>query len=267
MDNLKKIRLTHENNVYFLYLDSPNKKNALDDELISEITSTLDLLNADDNCRVVLLGSTSNVFCSGGDVKAMMEENEMFKGDSIDLRQQYHFGIQQIARSIERFKKPIIAVVDGVAVGAGADLACMCDMRVGSNRAKFIESFANLALVPGDGGTFFLSRVVGYAKAMELFLTAEPLSAQLAYDVGLLNFLFSEKEVWDEAKKLANKIANKPPVAIEMTKQALKEAYRNRDLESNLNLLSAFQAITQRSQDHQRGLLNLKGGDEKFKGH
>ena len=197
----------------------------------------------------------------------MLNKEDMFKGSSIDLRQQYHEGIQEIARAMERFRKPIIAVLDGAAVGAGADLACMCDLRMGTPSLRFKETFANLALVPGDGGTFFLTRALGYAKAMELYLTTDELNGQRAYELGLINFLYEKETLWGEAQKLAQKLASKPPVSLQMIKQALKEAYANTNLESNLNLLSAFQAITQRSQDHDRGLLSLRGEKVEFEGN
>ena len=247
-------------------LDNPDKKNALDDLLIKELIFVLDQLDRNSSVRVVLLGSANETFCSGGDIKAMIQKTDMFKGTSIDLRKQYHEGIQEISRSIERFRKPIIAVVNGPAVGAGADLACMCDLRIGSEKFMFKETFANLALVPGDGGTFFLSRVVGYAKAMELYLTGRSVNPDEAKNLGILNYLVPSETIWNSALSLGVDIASKPPVAIEMTKQAMKEAHSNSNLESNLNLLSALQSITQLTQDHTKGLGNLKGGSEKYEG-
>ena len=257
-----KLKIKNENFVTTVLLDNPKKKNALDDELIQNLVSCLHQLNRDSKTRVVLLGSTSDVFSSGGDVKAMLEKKDMFSGTSINLREQYHFGIQEIARAMEQFKKPIIAVLDGACVGAGADLACMCDMRIGSENLLFTETFSNLALVPGDGGTYFLTRALGYAKALELYLTARKVNAEEAVKIGLLNFFENSTSLWSKAEDIAASIASKAPISIEMTKQALKEAYSNRNLETNLNLLSSFQAITQLSEDHQRGLRSLKNHQE-----
>ena len=120
--------------------------------MICELTSVLDCLNRDNECRVILLGSSLDVFSSGGDIKAMLKKEDMFR-ESIDLWNQPHFGIQEVSRALERFRKPIIAVVDGACVGAGADLACMCDLRIGSGVLNFLKHF--LICVPGDGGTFF----------------------------------------------------------------------------------------------------------------
>ena len=133
----------------------------------------------------------------------MLNKEDMFKGSSIDLRQQYHEGIQEIARAMERFRKPIIAVLDGAAVGAGADLACMCDLRMGTPSLRFKETFANLALVPGDGGTFFLTRALGYAKAIELYFTTDELNGlERAYELGLINFLYEKETLWGKLKIL-----------------------------------------------------------------
>lgn len=263
----KLLKIEKKNNWVNLLLNNQSKKNALDDDLIVELVQTLKLIDQDNSVRGVLLGSTSGVFCAGGDIKAMLNKTEMFQGGSIDLRRQYHQGIQEIARAMEAFRKPIMAVVNGPAVGAGADLAFMCDLRIASVEASFAETFSNLALVPGDGGTFFLTRAIGYAKAMELYLTARTINADEAEKLELINWKTTVEGLWPTAEKIMDQITTKPPVAIEMTKQALKEAYGNRNLESNLNLLSSFQAITQMSNDHQRGLRKLKNGDEIFEGN
>tara|TARA_B100000886_G_scaffold161836_1_gene110344 strand:- start:1343 stop:1747 length:405 start_codon:yes stop_codon:yes gene_type:complete len=132
----------------------------------------------------------------------------------------------------------------------------------------FSETFSNLALVPGDGGTYFLSRVLGYSKAMELYLTARKVDATEALEIGLINYLIKSEEIWEYVSSFADNMSQKPPVAIEMTKQALKEVFQNRNLESNLNLLSAYQAITQKSNDHLKSLSMIRGkGDVHFDGN
>ena len=264
----KLLKINTSKHVTTILLDHPSKKNALDNSLIRELVWALDFLNQEKNCRVLILGSSGDVFCSGGDVKAMINRDEMFSGESVDLRYQYHFGIEEIARAIERFRKPIIGVLDGACVGAGADLACMCDIRLGSDKMTFSETFSNLALVPGDGGTYFLSRVLGYSKAMELYLTARKVDATEALEIGLINYLIKSEEIWEYVSSFADNMSQKPPVAIEMTKQALKEVFQNRNLESNLNLLSAYQAITQKSNDHLKSLSMIRGkGDVHFDGN
>ena len=135
----------------------------------------------------------------------MANKSEMFEGSSNDLRVSYEFGIQKIARAMERFSKPMIAVVHAGAVGAGADFTTMADMRIGCENTFFAETFNNLALVPGDGGTYFLPRVIGYAKSMELFLKGEKGSSDEALKLGLLNAIHPRKKLLDEGVTLARK--------------------------------------------------------------
>jgi enoyl-CoA hydratase/carnithine racemase len=125
----------------------------------------------------------------------------------------------------------------------------MCDLRVGSSTSKFGETFTRLGLVPGDGGTFFLTRVLGFSKAMQMFLTTEIYEGQKAFEFGLLNFLFEDSKIESETLNLVDKITSLAPMAQSMTKKAMKISYLS-DLHSSLDTLAAFQAITQRSADH-----------------
>ena len=242
------------NKIAHLVLNNPERRNALNDDMINEIVKNLELINQDPKVRVLLISAKGKSFSAGGDIKAMANKSEMFEGSSNDLRVSYEFGIQKIARAMERFRKPMIAVVHAGAVGAGADFATMADMRIGCENTFFAETFNHLALVPGDGGTYFLPRVIGYPKAMELFLTGRRVDSEEALKLGLLNQIFSSEKLLDEGVSLAKKIAEKPPIALEMTKKALKHSWKTRDLESSLDLLSAYQGITQRTEDHERGL-------------
>ncbi|MFH2060230.1 MAG: enoyl-CoA hydratase-related protein [Pseudomonadota bacterium] len=147
-----------------------------------------------------------------------------------------------------------------------ADLACMCDIRMGCRHSRFGETFAKLALVPGDGGTFFLQRVIGYAKAMELSLTGRIITADEALSVGLLNTIVEEDVLKSETQKLAQSIADNSPVAVSMIKKAIRQA-RTAEISAHLDLLAAYQGITQRTQDHFEGVKALKEKREpQFKG-
>jgi len=148
-------------------------------------------------------------------------------------------------------------MVNGPAIGAGCDLSVMCDLRVAGKSAKFAETFSKLSLVPGDGGTFFLQRVVGYSKAMEMFLTGDSYNGEQALAMGLINKLCDDNNLENETFELATKISQNGPIAQAMTKQALK-AYKFSDLSSQLNMLATFQGIAQRTHDHQEGLAALK---------
>jgi 2-(1,2-epoxy-1,2-dihydrophenyl)acetyl-CoA isomerase len=238
-------------------LNRPQCSNAFSDEMIAELCRLLREADWDDDVRVIILTGAGKTFCAGGDVKAMEEKTGMFAGDPEELMRRYIRGIQQIPFTIEALSTPLVAMVNGAAIGAGCDLACMCDIRVGCRLSRFGETFAKLALVPGDGGTFFLQRVVGYAKAMELSLTGRIVPAEEAHCLGLLNDLVEVDALKEATRKLALSIAANSPVAVSMIKKALRQA-RTAEISGHLDLLAAFQGITQRTADHFEGVQALK---------
>lgn len=238
-------------------LNRPDHSNALSDEMITGLCKVFREADWDEDIRVIILRGAGKAFCAGGDVNAMEEKTGMFAGDPEELRRRYTKGIQQIPLTIESLHTPLLAMVNGAAIGAGCDLACMCDIRLGCRHSRFGETFAKLALVPGDGGTFFLQRVVGFSKAMELSLTGKIVSAEEALTLGLLNHLVDEDELKNETEAMARTIATNSPVAVSMIKKALRQA-RTAEISGHLDLLAAFQGITQRTQDHFEGVRALK---------
>ena len=242
-----------ENSVLSLSLNNPDMRNALVEDVIEGLVKTLARADQDSNVRVVILKGEGKSFCAGGDVKAMRDNSGMFAGESFELKNRYHFGIQEIPRAIEKFQKPIIAQVHGAAIGAGCDLVAMCDLRFASEECMFGETFTKLSLVPGDGGPFFLTRAIGYTKAMEMYLTADLYSAQDMKDYGLLNNVFKGDDLDEQVASIAQKIARNAPGAIQLTKEALKQS-TSASLEQHLQLMSAFQGVAQRMNDHQRGI-------------
>src|SRR5690606_21293470 len=150
-------------------------------------------------------------------------------------------------------KTPVIAMVNGAAVGAGCDLAAMCDLRIASTEAFFAETFAKVGLVPGDGGAFFLTRLVGFGKAMEMFLTCKKYSAEEANKMGLVNLVVLPQELKVKTEEMILEMASLPPIALQMTKKAVVHASGS-DLQSHLELMGAYQGITQRSSDHFKAL-------------
>ncbi|MAZ48507.1 MAG: 3-hxdroxyacyl-CoA dehydrogenase [Halobacteriovoraceae bacterium] len=245
----------------WITLNRPEASNAFDDEMISRLVE--ELYQAEQNSEVwtIVITGAGKHFCAGGDVKSMSEKSGMFAGEPNELRRRYQFGIQQIPLAMNSLSKPVIAMVNGAAIGAGLDLACMCDIRVASEHAKFGETFAKLGLIPGDGGSFFLQRVIGFARAMELTLTAEIIGAEKALELNLVNYVVGANDIKSKTKKIIDKIHANAPIAVQMAKRSLVHSYRN-DLNSVLDLLSAYQGITQRTSDHFEALKNLKSGDK-----
>lgn len=243
------IKTEKTNHTLWMTLNNPNTSNSITYEMIDQLTEKIQEAELNNDIRVVVITGEGKNFCSGGDLVHMQKKQEMFAGESDELRRRYEQGIQQISRSLESFSKPLIAMVNGAAAGAGCDLACMCDLRVGTEKSLFLESFTKIGLVPGDGGTFFLQRVVGYAKAMEMTLTGRPVKAEEALRIGLLNQIFAESEIKSETLKIADLISKNAPVAVHMSKKAMKISYLH-DLSTSLDLLAAYQGIAQRTSDH-----------------
>jgi len=247
---MTEIKFKHQ---LWITLNSTENMNAISYDMIDSLTSVLYKADSDPQIKVIVITGAGVAFSAGGDVKAMHEKTGMFTGDSNELRMRYMQGIQRIPKCIEDLSKPIIAMVNGPAVGAGCDLAMMCDLRIGSEKAKFGETFAKLGLVPGDGGSFFLTRVLGYSKALQMTLTCEMYEGQRAYDFGLMNYFVQSDQLENETVLLAQKISALSEVAIQMVKKSFKAAYLH-DLYVNLDLLAAFQGIAQRTSDHAKAV-------------
>lgn len=245
----KDLLLEKDEHILWITLNRGEASNAYSSELVNSLVSVLPLADEDNSVRVIVLTGAGKNFCAGGDVKAMMSKSGMFQGESNELREAYQNGIQKIPRAINNLKTPIIAMVNGAAVGAGCDLAAMCDLRVVSDRATFAETFAKVGLVPGDGGAYFLIRLIGYGRAMEMFLTARSYSALEAKEMGLANSVVSHENLREETRNLALKMGELPPIALQMTKRSLVHAY-HASLDQHLELVAALQGITQRTEDH-----------------
>ncbi|MDC0255085.1 enoyl-CoA hydratase-related protein [Bacteriovoracales bacterium] len=239
-------------------LDNPQTRNAYSNEMVKSLVDVLRYSDHDSKIKVIVLYGEGTSFSSGGDIKAMEMKEGMFKGEPNELRLNYVHGIQTIPKTIEELHTPLIAMVNGPAIGAGCDLATMCDLRIGSEKSKFGVTFSKLSLVPGDGGVFFLSRVVGYSKAMEMFLTGDLYQGKTAYEMGLLNYFVENSDnLIEETESLVSKILSNGPVALSMTKRALKHGLKG-DLSSCLDLMAAYQGISQRTQDHFEALKAFK---------
>jgi 2-(1,2-epoxy-1,2-dihydrophenyl)acetyl-CoA isomerase len=234
-------------------LNRPDASNAYSTGMVKTLVEVLKFADIDHEIRVIVITGAGKNFCAGGDVKAMKGKSGMFAGESNELREAYQAGIQQIPLTISQLKTPVIAMVNGAAVGAGCDLAAMCDLRVASEEASFAETFAKVGLVPGDGGAFFLTRLIGFGKAMEMFLTCKMISATEALKIGLVNQVVLPQDLKNKTEELADHLATLPPIALQMTKKAVVHAHQH-DLNSHLELMAAYQGITQRSSDHFKAL-------------
>lgn len=239
--------------IAWVTLNRPQASNAFSEEMIESLVTMIPLADCDDRVRLFVITGAGKHFCAGGDIKAMKDESGMFEGSPNQLRVRYQNGIQRIPLMMEALSKPVIALVNGAAVGAGCDFACMADLRVASSDAFFSETFAKLGLVPGDGGTFFLPRVIGWPRAMEMFLTGRKVSATEALSWGLINRLASNGDELETVQKLSDQILQMAPIALSMTKKALRFSQKA-ELAQALDLLASFQGITQRTKDHKEAV-------------
>ena len=251
MSFLKKERHGH---VLVLTMSSPETRNALtSDEQFADIETTCAEVNDDMSVRAVVLTGEGSAFCAGGNVKDMRDRQGLFSGDPFDQADAYRKGIQRIPRAIHSLNVPTIAGVNGPAVGAGCDLATMCDIRIGSTKAMFAESFVKLGIIPGDGGAWFLPRAVGFSNACKMAFTGDPVQAEEALAMGLVSELVEPEALVDRCIELGTSIASNPPHAVRLTKQLMRASERA-SLDELLDKSAAFQAVCHAEPDHQEAV-------------
>ncbi|HLD94317.1 MAG TPA: enoyl-CoA hydratase-related protein [Anaerolineales bacterium] len=209
----KFIKVVRKEAVAILTLDRPGKLNALSPELLAELANDLEVLNADSEVRVLILTGGPKVFAAGADIESMS------KASPIDI---YLRKTRELWQRIWSLDKPLIAAVNGVAFGGGCELAMSCDLIVAGESAQFGQPEIKLGIMPGAGGTQRWAQAVGPYRAMEVVLTGEPISAQDALSVGLVNCVVADDKVLDEATQLAQIISERPPIAVRLARQALR---------------------------------------------
>jgi len=236
-----------------LTMNQPEVRNALTgNTAIEDFVAACAQISADTSARVVVLTGAGSAFCAGGNVSDMRRHFTDDK-DSTHIREEYRHGIQRLTLAVYNLEVPLIAAVNGPAIGAGCDLACMCDVRIASEKALFAESFVKIGIVPGDGGAWLLPRAVGMSKAAEMAFTGDTLSADEALACGLVSRVVPHESLLDEAKSLASRIAANPGKVLRMTKRLLREGQHVR-LESLLELSAAFQAIAHKTKQHREAV-------------
>lgn len=213
-------------------------------------------INADPAIRCAILTGQGKAFSAGGDVKAMRDRTGNFAGSPVDVGNGYRSNIHRALRALEALKVPLIAAINGPAIGLGCDLACLADIRIASDRAKFGVTFLKLGLVPGDGGTWLLPRVIGESRAAELFFTGDVVDAPTACEWGLVSRVVPHDELMVEARALAARIAAMPPQALRQTKMMLRQG-RTISYDNALELAASTQAQMHHTKDHAEGIAAL----------
>ena len=247
---LKDAAISLENRVATLTLQRDDVRNALTGtSLADDIVDTVNWVNREPEVSVLIITGHGKAFSSGGNVTDMLNRSDIFDGPPIKIQEQYRHGIQQLPLALHAAEIPVIAAVNGPAIGAGFDLACMCDIRIASTRAQVSEAFINFGITPGDGGAWFLQRLIGYQKAAELTFSGKLVSAYEALELGLFLEVVEPDALMPRVQELALQIAAKPPQALRLTKRMMKIAQRS-DLPDFLDLCACFQAMAHNTSDH-----------------
>jgi enoyl-CoA hydratase/carnithine racemase len=248
------ITLERQGPVAVLTLNRPENLNALgapgDGD---QVRDACDDINADQSIRCVILTGAGRAFSAGGDVKAMKAREGAFGGGGVGIRDNYRTNIHRIVRSLYGLEVPSIAAVNGAAIGLGCDVACMCDIRIAAEGAKFGVTFLKLGLIPGDGGAWLLPRTIGMSRAAEMLFTGDVVDAATAAEWGLVSKVVAADALMDEAMTLATRIAQQPPHALRLAKNLLRHG-TTASYDTIMDMSAAAQAIAHLTEDHMEGV-------------
>jgi enoyl-CoA hydratase/carnithine racemase len=242
-----------DQHIVTLTMNEPERRNPLTgNTAVAELLAAIGRIEADRSVRAVILTGAGTAFSSGGNIHDM-ERHASGSIAGMEIRQDYRRGIQQLPLALFNLEVPVIAAVNGAAIGAGLDLACMCDIRIASERAKFAESFVRLGIIPGDGGAWLLPRIIGLSRAAELTFTGQMIDAQQALDWNLVSRVVPHDGLLATAHGLARAIADNPPHAVRLAKRLLREGMHCR-LDTLLEMSAAYQALSHQTADHREAV-------------
>ena len=240
--------------ILIVRMNSPDTHNALSTpEQIDAFVDLAAQVRKDESIHCIILTGEGRSFCAGGNIKDMQNQSGMFGGSAYNIRSGYRNGIQRIPLSLYDIDVPVIAAMNGAAIGAGLDLACMCDIRIAVDRAIFAESFVKLGIVPGDGGAWLLPRIIGLPKATIMALTGDRIDAEQALAWDLITEITTPEDLMEHAMTIASRIAANPGHSTRMTKRLLREGQHMR-LDSLLEISAAYQALAHKTEDHAEAL-------------
>lgn len=244
---MTSIQITKENNVTYIYLNRPEKFNSFNREMAISLQNALKECEQDSECRCVVITGNGKAFSAGQDLAEAININ----GPGILNIVTQHYN--PIIKLIRETKKPIIAAVNGVAAGAGANIALCCDIVLASEEASFIQAFSKIGLIPDSGGTYFLPRLIGLQRASALMMTGDKLSANEALQLGMIYKIFPNENFMNEVKQFAEKIAQMPTQALISTKMLLNQSLQN-NLNKQLELEAQYQNELSISYDYREGV-------------
>lgn len=252
--NSEHTRYESQGRIATLTFDRPETRNAITSpEMLEEVSAAIRHADADPEIGILIITGEGSAFSAGGNVKDMRAGVGLFEGTPDEISEKYRASIQQIPRLMLATDVVTIAAVNGAAVGAGFDIALMCDIRIGSSDARFAHTFIDLGIVPGDGGAWFLPRVVGWQRAAELAFTARIVTADEAVEMGILLEVVESDVLMDRVLVIAEQIAAKPPHSVRLTKRLLRHA-RSMELDGFLDISAALQSVSHHTEDHREAV-------------
>lgn len=246
MKSYETLLVEKNNKIAVITINRPDKLNALSSTVHREGVEVLDWLKTDAEVRVVVIkGAGEKAFVAGADISEFADASPVEQRDIMNSR--------SLFTVLDTFPKPIIAMINGFCLGGGNELAMACDIRIASEKSRFGQPEINLGIICGGGGTQRLTRLIGESKAMELILTGEMIDAKTAFDYGLVNYIYSAEELEAQTMELAAKIAEKSPIALQMSKEAVKFASRS-NLDEGLRREIDLFAICFSTEDKKEGV-------------
>lgn len=254
----KPILLDIQDKIATITLNRPDRKNAINTDMVNGWVEILDECRDNDSISAIILTGSGEAFCAGGD-KANLGANN--KINPLETKNHFWDHFQRIAKKTAQIEKPIVAAVNGMATGAGMDMSLHCDIRFASKNAIFRASYAAFGLVPGNGGTYFLPRIVGTSKALELFWSTDIVKSDEALRIGLVNKVFDDEVLMKETVKWVKNVLDQAPIPVRVIKRLIYQNL-NMDLLSSLDLISSHMAFARTSEDHAEA---IKASEEKRK--
>ena len=249
----KSVLYEQDDRIVKITLNRPDTRNALSGDIIEGLVEYIQKADKDKDVGCVILTGAGKSFSSGGNLQEIKDMTAKDQMTQAQLEDWYRFGIQKIPLTMNSIDVPVVAAVNGHAIGAGNDLCTMCDIRIAGEDAKFAESFLRIGIIPGDGGSWFLPKIIGLARANEMILTCDVLDANKALDWGLVSKIVTNDELLNEANKTANKIASQPPEASRRAKRLLRMS-QNVSLDKALEMAASQQSILQQLDDHREAI-------------
>lgn len=231
-------------------LNRPEKLNAFTDEMITSWLALLEEYRTSDDVSVIVITGTGRAFSTGGDVGKFAD---YASNTAAGIKARLTENVQRLALKVQEIDKPVIAAVNGLATGGGVDVALMCDLRFAARSARFAETYVRMGLIPGAGGAYYLPRIVGAAKALELFWSCDSIDAEHAERIGLVNRVFDDERLAEETQAFASKVARGAPLAVRLVKKLIYQGLTS-DLRGALDLVASNMPVVRMSEDHKEAV-------------